>query len=251
MFNLMIVDPQNDFCLPDAPLEVKGAMGDISRMAKFILSNSGLIDNIIITMDNHHVLHIANTNFWRGRMPNPTTSVAPYTDITPDMIGEQVTSVVQGMTDSYARKLVFDYNGGHVTAWPQHCITGTPGAAIVDELAQAIEAWSITTGRIPHYFIKGIGPFVEEYSAFGEGTKNLEDFKDWLSEPAHDKRWLVGGEAADYCVLSTVTDMIGVVPVASDITVVSDWTSWIGNPDATRFTDLGVHFEGEPTDGTN
>ncbi len=51
---LLIIDPQVDFH-GGGSLAVNGADGDSERIATFIRSNVKNIDEIIVTMDSHHV----------------------------------------------------------------------------------------------------------------------------------------------------------------------------------------------------
>jgi len=242
MVNLMIVDPQNDFCLPGAPLEVKGAMVDIRRISKYIRDNGHDVNDIWITMDMHPFLHIANANFWYNKLDVQRTS--EYNRITPDMIDEIVFPAIDIPFDEL-KEIVSRHNGGAVMAWPPHCIMGTPGANIVDELFEAVTDWSLANGKNPHIVLKGMDQLKEEYSAFGVvADTNI----DKLIAGDLTGEWLVGGQAMDVCVVSTVTDICGFIP-AKNITVIGEWGSWIGTQDPKMFTDLGVNFAEGPVDG--
>ena len=70
---LLVIDPQNDFCdLPashrpagNAPsLPVAGAHADMERLADFIRAQGGQIDAITVTLDSHQRFDIANPDFW-------------------------------------------------------------------------------------------------------------------------------------------------------------------------------------------
>ena len=51
---LLIIDPQNDFH-PGGSLAVNGANEDSERTADFIMANINKIDEIVVTLDTHHV----------------------------------------------------------------------------------------------------------------------------------------------------------------------------------------------------
>ena len=54
-------------------LGVPGAVADSNRIAKLITENLDKFDNIIVTMDTHHLTHIAHRIFWtRGTFPDVT-----------------------------------------------------------------------------------------------------------------------------------------------------------------------------------
>ena len=56
-----------------------------------------------------------------------------------------------------------------LTIWPEHCILGTVGHDIVDDVALAISAWKeeevVGTSRTVEYIQKGMNPYTEMYSA--------------------------------------------------------------------------------------
>lgn len=51
---LLIVDPQVDFH-EGGSLGIPGATADSERIAKFITDNSDSIDELVVTLDSHHV----------------------------------------------------------------------------------------------------------------------------------------------------------------------------------------------------
>ena len=79
---LLIIDPQNDFCdLPAAwrpvdpltgaaiapALPVAGAHADMQRLAALIRAAGAALDDITITLDSHHRVDIAHPTFWQQR----------------------------------------------------------------------------------------------------------------------------------------------------------------------------------------
>src|ERR1700758_3792245 len=91
---LLIIDPQNDFC--DVPagwrpvdpltgaavapaLPVAGAHADMQRTAAFIRAAGDALDDITITLDSHHRVDIAHPTFWQTAGGG---EVAPFTPIT-------------------------------------------------------------------------------------------------------------------------------------------------------------------------
>src|SRR4051812_35200670 len=95
---LLIVDPQNDFCdlpanwLPDNPLTgsalapalpVPGAHRDMLRLAEVIERGAPGLSGITVTLDSHHRLDIAPPPFWTA---DGGGEVAPFTSITAGMV---------------------------------------------------------------------------------------------------------------------------------------------------------------------
>ena len=91
---LLVIDPQNDFCdLPAAwqpvdaltgqrtapALPVPGAHADMQRLAQFIRQQGGHFDDITVTLDSHQRFDIAHPGFWQT---GAGADVAPFTPIT-------------------------------------------------------------------------------------------------------------------------------------------------------------------------
>lgn len=75
---LVIIDPQRDFCLPNGALYVQGANEDMSRLATMITRLGKKLTDIHVTLDSHHHVHIAHPIFWKdkqGRHPSPFTLI--------------------------------------------------------------------------------------------------------------------------------------------------------------------------------
>ena len=95
---LLVIDMQNDFMLPGAPLEVRGALD----LLPAINALAGHFEHIILTQDWHPAGHISFASTHVGKKPFTDTIEAPY---------------------------------GTQTLWPDHCLQGTSGAALHAGLA--------------------------------------------------------------------------------------------------------------------
>ncbi len=98
----------------------------------------------------------------------------------------------------------------HFEKWPRHCITGTEGAALHDDLVVKAEDRMLAKGTDQE----------DGYSGF-EGTLENGDRLETLLTPVDRERVavLVGGLATDYCVLNTVLDGVRVAKKQGDIRV--------------------------------
>eukprot|EP01136_Pigoraptor_vietnamica_P020774 Opistho-1_new@70127 len=77
---LLIIDPQNDFCdIPGAALPVTGADADMRRLATLMRGLTRQIDGITLTLDSHQRLDIAHPGFWQRADGG---AVTPFTEIT-------------------------------------------------------------------------------------------------------------------------------------------------------------------------
>jgi len=111
---LIIIDPQNSFCkvVPaadqqvqhDGELCVPGAWEDMLRLATAVDRLGKRLDDIAITMDSHHSLHVAHPTFWRrqsdGARPDPFTimkaengTIQGYNALTNESTGEFTTVI--------------------------------------------------------------------------------------------------------------------------------------------------------------
>lgn len=81
--------------------------------------------------------------------------------------------------------------------WPDHCVQGTPGAALCRELDPA---------GITRVFRKGTDPTVDSYSGFFDnGRRNATGLGDWLRAEGITALSVLG-LATDYCVKFTALD---------------------------------------------
>lgn len=120
---LVIIDPQNDFCDPKGSLFVPGADQDMKvRLPKMINRLKGKIDEVHCTLDSHHKFDIAHPMYWKdssGKQP------APFTCITAQDVeqGKWTTSVpsLYKRTLEYVRTLAKN-NRYPLVIWPEHCL---------------------------------------------------------------------------------------------------------------------------------
>jgi nicotinamidase-related amidase len=92
-----------------------------------------------------------------------------------------------------ANHISFREQGG---PWPPHCVQGSPGAELRDDL---------DTGKIAHYFRKASSPEKDDYSEFAGKDEHGRSLDEVLKNRGV-KRLFVVGLATDYCVLETVMD---------------------------------------------
>ncbi|MBQ0146841.1 MAG: bifunctional nicotinamidase/pyrazinamidase, partial [Flavobacteriaceae bacterium] len=94
---------------------------------------------------------------------------------------------------------VIELNGLQQTLWPDHCIQGTPGANLHQDL---------NTNRIEAIFRKGTNPEIDSYSGFFDnGRKKNTGLHGYLQDRKVDAVY-VCGLAADYCVYYTAMDAL-------------------------------------------
>ena len=139
---LLLIDPQNDFH-EGGSLEVPGSHDDSERIAKMILDNIHEIKEIYVTLDTHHVNHIGHAAFW-WKDPEKKTEPVNFEEIRhEDVVSKKFTPKDQSLMDHvlhYSQQLE---NKGNFTMriWPEHCLIGTSGHAVVECLNDALQKW--------------------------------------------------------------------------------------------------------------
>lgn len=224
------IDIQNDFTDPAGSLFVKGANGDILRMIAFIEKWGSKIDYIALTLDSHQPIHIATQTYWKDFEGYPP---ALFTTITvADVeVGRWVAQYNKHLALPYLKSL--EERGECCTIWPSHCIQGSRGWAIHESLMRTLTSWSIRENKLYELYFKGMHQATEHYSIFRAAVEYDDAIETQLNVRLLDKlndydEIFVMGEAADYCVIASLTDLITVRPeMATKIIVVTDCMSWI------------------------
>jgi nicotinamidase/pyrazinamidase len=155
---LLIIDVQNDFC-PGGALAV--AEGDAT--VPVINRLSQRFGHVAVTQDWHPSGHSSFATSHPGSGPFETIDM-PY---------------------------------GPQTLWPDHCVQGTPGAALHPLLS---------TERAELVIRKGFRPEIDSYSAFFENDRRTPTgLAGYLRERGLKRIFLVG-LATDYCVHYSAVD---------------------------------------------
>jgi nicotinamidase-related amidase len=224
---LLIIDMQNDFCLPDGALYVAGAEKDAGRLGKFIIRYSEIIDHIIMTQDNHNVVDISHPVFWEDKHGNPPP---PFTGIsTRDVeLGIWRPRFEKGKAREYIQKLEQQGEFPH-TIWPEHCIIGSRGAAIVDEIMEPVKAWA-RNGKFYELVIKGTNPLTEHFGALMANIPVWGSPETQLNiQLAYTLRSfdaiLIAGEAKSHCVATTIKQMVNIGGFAEKLVILEDCMS--------------------------
>ena len=219
---LLIIDPQNDFCdLPPArcppgnapALPVAGAHADLQRLASFIDAAGDVLEAITVTLDSHERLDIAHPGFWCAA---DGSAVAPFTSITAAQLREgrfrprdpALLSRAQAYVDALEA-------GGRYTlmVWPVHCEIGSWGHAVHDAVRAACNRWEERRRRPVERVLKGRNPYTEHYSALMAEVPDPADpatqlDRALLGRLAPAQPLLVAGEASSHCVRATVEHLV-------------------------------------------
>lgn len=222
--HVLIIDPQEDFCNPQTgKLYVTNAEKDMTRLAAMIDAYGEKIDDISVTLDSHHTIHIAHPIFWKnsaGQHPNPFTIIS----------AAEVRSGVWTTTQpSWLRKFPDDENGKRnfgaldyverlekggkypLCIWPPHCLIGSAGHSVYAPLYAALCRWEEKYFGSVNYVTKGSNYFTEHYSAICADVPDDTDQSTQLNTAFLNNiitadQILLSGEAGSHCLANTGRD---------------------------------------------
>lgn len=214
--DLLIIDPQYDFCNPKGSLFVPGADKDMERLAKLVIRLKSKINDIHVTMDCHRFVDIAHPIFWvdsAGKHPTPFTVITEA-----DVMSGKWTTTNPGdikRAVAYVKSLAAN-NRYALCIWPPHCLIGSYGGTIVKELFDAFLLWESEFAMVD-YVTKGSNPYTEHYSAVQADVPDDEDPTTQLNLKTgglidllanSSDVILLAGEALSHCVANTVLDIV-------------------------------------------
>lgn len=247
---LLIIDMQNDFCHPEGALFVPGAVEDVQRTAEFIRKNSQNIDQVVMTQDNHHPLDIAHPGFWRnaeGEQPQPFSQITAQEvengSWQPMLEPEKVLNYL---------KALYDKQEYPHTIWPEHCLIGSWGAAMKDEVMQAVADWA-RQGNYYQMVTKGRYPFSEHFGALRANIPDPQVPETEMNQSlvktlqAYDHVY-IAGEAKSHCVANTLKQLLD-LQLGSQLHLLQDTMSdvpglgHLGEPIYKKAKQQGVKFE--------
>lgn len=234
--DLVVIDPQNSFCkvvpanqqqvLHDGELCVPGAWEDMLRIADFVINAGDKLNDIHITLDSHHKVHIAHPIWFKdsaGNYPSPFTvmkerngSIYGYqTDANGNQheVGEYRCTIISQTrwTLDYLKALDTNKRYPHVI-WPYHCLIGTPGHNVVQPLMEALLAWEENNAALVNKITKGSNYKVEHFSAVQSEVVDPSDSTTQINTKFINTLMeadvvLFAGEAGSHCLANTVRDI--------------------------------------------
>lgn len=238
---LLVIDPQNDFCdLPEdwrpahasagrlrPSLPVAGAHADMQRLARWLEREGDRLDAVTVTLDSHQRYDIAHPAFWRT---GSGADVAPFTAIRASQVRDG--EFLPRNEDALARAL--DYLDAleaqsryTLMVWPVHCEVGSWGHGVHADLLAACGQWQQRRQRAVHHVFKGLNPWTEHYSALRAEVPDPADPATQLNTALlaqldQAELLIVAGEASSHCVRSTVEHLVEYLPRPQRIVLMHD-----------------------------
>lgn len=223
---LFLIDCQR--CFTDAPIDstiatendlgvgslfVPGAPDDMERLSYFVEKNISKIDDIHLTLDSHHPLHISLPLWWKnpntGEHPNPFTSIT-HKDV---LDGKWIATTLslQKWSLEYTKQL--EAGGKYeLMVWPAHALIGSAGANVNGKLFKSLMKWE-EEFAIVDYVTKGSNIYTESYSVLKSEVPRPDDASTQLNTKLIESLMkathiVVAGQALSHCVRSSVLDLL-------------------------------------------
>lgn len=210
---LLIIDPQNDFCNPKGSLFVQGANEDNIRLATMINRLRDKIFDIHVTLDTHHLVDIAHPVFWKnseGKHPDPLATIISSKDMED---GTWTTTNPQFYDYALSYLKALETGGRYpLCIWPPHCLIGSWGHNVAQEVYDAVTEWERSRFALVDYVTKGSNYKTEHYSAVQADVPDPDDPGTHLNVrliQTLEEADLIGisGQALDFCVANTIRDI--------------------------------------------
>jgi nicotinamidase-related amidase len=225
---LLIIDAQYDFCDEKGSLYVPGAEKDMERLASFIGNNNEKFGNIVFSQDTHHVIDISHPAFWKnqyGKNPSPFTQIS-VKDL---KNGNWLPVFEQEKVLRYLKRLDEQGEFPHVI-WPEHCIDGSQGAAIVENVMYEVKNWARTQQQYFTVIQKGKNPLTEHFGILKASVSIEDDENTWentslLTLMAEYNEIYIAGEAQSHCVATTIKQLLPYSDIANKIVVLKNCMS--------------------------
>lgn len=241
MIRLLIIDPQVDFVEKAGSIPAKDAKLAIKHINHFIEKFDEKIDEIYITMDIHYRLSIFHPLMWqnqKGNQPIPGTIIS----------SEDVNNFIWIPKDEWYSQANIKYIndlekiGKKLVIKPYHCIMGSKGSNICDELLLTINDWEEDSNDKATRILRGMNQFTEHSSIFkadiemGRGTDLRVDLLETFREPS---LLFICGTGLDTTIKNSVLDLLnyfaGFGTIYGKICIITNCVSYYNKQESTEF----------------
>lgn len=230
---LLIIDAQFDFCNPNGSLFVPNAEKDMEKLKTLIINNVNKIDHICVTLDSHPVNDISHAYFWEDKQGN---SPLPFTQITAEQVKSKEWNArfYPELALQYLEDLEKDGKFPHLI-WTTHCLTGSKGASIDENLMDALKIWTIKQGRQYQTAIKGTNALTEHFGIFMAQIPIKNQPETQLNQNLIDnlmqyENIYLAGEAKSHCVATSLQQALNYAPaLAQKMIIIEDCMSDVPN----------------------
>jgi len=203
-------------------LYVPGAEISAANYAAFVDNYGDVLDDIHVTLDNHHIFDVAHPRFWvnaKGENPAPFTQIS-HNDVKNKVWEPFIPNLpIAGTKETLLQRMLAytkalqDNDRYQLTIWPEHCIIGTHGAAVYESIRVALHNWETTFRAQVNYVIKGSNIYTEHYSAIQADVPDPADSTTLMNTKFINVLntadiILISGQARTHCVPNTFFDVV-------------------------------------------
>lgn len=235
---LLLIDPQHDFCDPSGALFVPGADEDMKRLAAMVDRIGDKISQIRVTLDCHHEVDVAHPIFWINSLgENPEFFEIITAD---DLKNGKWRPFLPNLYDKMLKYVeTLEAKGNFpLCIWPPHCLISEPGNNVYAPIRDALKKWQIRKPWNVDFVSKGSNIFTEHYGAIEAEVPEGNDPSTQLNTVLIDAlikadTILVAGEAGSHCLKTTVeqiADKFGDDSYVKKLVLLTDATSPVIHP---------------------
>ena len=193
----ILTDVQNCF---NNELPIFGATLNIDDLCSNIKDNIDYIDYFLVIKDSHNGNEINNKLNWINSTGHHPTDyqIINYSDIGRNW---WPTSISLEYAKIYSNYLLTN-NKNPIIMWPEHCIIGTEGHKIINQVQDSLELWEEKKSKKVIYLEKGTNQYSETYGILPEARLPLS---------LNNKNISI-----------TIDEIINIITQYSNITVIGD-----------------------------
>lgn len=221
---LLLINPQRDFIDKQGCLYIIGGEEKIDKLASYININRNNIDDILIATKQRMPLNISHACYWKKMIheKNEDPGASGLTTILKsEILNGKYTSPYKSKEELLE---IFDrLPGNELYLWPRHCILGSWGASLPDNLISSLTWWSIDKRRPYHllgYDDKDGEEWISLFSSSTRANKNTPLLENIIEQKFDEI--LVAGFHLDLEVNKTVSDMIERDELKGKVKVIKD-----------------------------
>lgn len=208
---LLVIDPQIDFCDPNGALYVPGADEDMKRLSGLVQTLKGKLTDVHVTVDSHQKVDISHPIWWKD---SSGATPSPFTIITADDMrnGKWTTRQPSFFKRTLAYLEALETGGRYPHCiWPEHCLIGSEGHGVYPEFFGALQEWTERFATV-NFVTKGSNPWTEHFSAVQAEVPDPKDpstqINTGLIQTLEEADiLLLAGEALSHCLANTGKDV--------------------------------------------
>ncbi len=203
---LLVIDMQNDF-MENGSLAVPNSHNDVENVTRWIYENMEDVTKIAFSLDTHNPFQIFHPCWWideKGNNPPPFTVISKD-----DLDSGKWRPVFEPLWSREYVKNLEEQGRFKLVIWTYHCLQGTFGQCLENQLGNMIYFHSVAKKSIAKEMIKGSNPKTEMYGILKaeydpQNKVNIAFLNDLK---AYDKIVIVG-EAQSHCVRRSIEQIL-------------------------------------------